>query len=162
MAERREKQTGNPLVFENPILDMPGAEEFCTRVPRMAGEEVFGSSKRKADLPLGTEEESHRPNKVNFSHPRGSGRAMRARPVQMPIILEDIEDDTIVQDIHHEPEPRSIPASPSNEGGSIMSVMSKRQRLTSMSDTYQDSPRPRRSTAGPRELSQRRSVLREL
>ena len=41
---------------------------------------------------------------------------MRARPVQMPIILEDIEDDTIVQDIHHELEPESIPASPPNEG----------------------------------------------
>jgi hypothetical protein len=35
----------------------------------------------------------------------------------MPIILEDTEDDTIVQDIHHEPEPESIPASPPNEEG---------------------------------------------
>jgi hypothetical protein len=117
MAERRVKQTGNPLVLEDPMLDMPGAEDFYTRVPRMAGEEVFGSSKRKADLPLGAEEESHRPDKVNFSYPRGSGRVVRARPVQMPIILEDIEDDTIVQDIHHELEPQSIPASPPNEGG---------------------------------------------
>jgi hypothetical protein len=51
---------------------MPGAEEFCTLVPRMVGEEVFGSTKRKADLPLGAKEESHQPDKVNFSHPRGS------------------------------------------------------------------------------------------
>jgi predicted xylose isomerase-like sugar epimerase len=35
----------------------------------------------------------------------------------MPIILEDTEDDTIVQDIHHQHEPESIPASPPNEGG---------------------------------------------
>jgi hypothetical protein len=117
MAERRAKQTGNPLVFEDPMLDMPGAEEFYTREPRMAGEEVFGSSKRMANLPLGAEEESHRPDKVNFSHPRGSGRAVRARPVQMPIILKETEDDTIVHDIHHEPQPESIPASPPNEGG---------------------------------------------
>jgi hypothetical protein len=73
MAERRAKQTGNPLVLQDPMLDMPG----------MAGEEVFGSSKRKANLPLGVEEESHRPDKVNFSHPRGSVRAVKARPVQM-------------------------------------------------------------------------------
>jgi hypothetical protein len=72
MAERRAKQTGNPLVLEDPMLDMPGAEEFCTLVPRMVGEEVFGSTKRKADLPLGAKEESHQPDKVNFSHPRGS------------------------------------------------------------------------------------------
>jgi hypothetical protein len=38
MAERRAKQTSNPLVLEDPMLDMPGAEVFCTRVPRMAGE----------------------------------------------------------------------------------------------------------------------------
>jgi hypothetical protein len=96
---------------------MPGAEEFCTRVPCMAGEKVFGSTKRKTDLPLGAEEESHRPDKVNFSHPRGSGRAVRARSVQMPIILEDTEDDTDVQKIHPQLEPDSISASPPNEGG---------------------------------------------
>jgi hypothetical protein len=81
MVERRAKQTDNPLMLEDPMLDMPGAEEFCTRVLGMAGEEVFGSSKRKADLPLGAKEESHRPDKVNFSHPRGSIRAVRTRPV---------------------------------------------------------------------------------
>jgi hypothetical protein len=63
MAKRRAKQTGNPLVLEDPMLDMPEAEEFCTRVSCMAGEEVFGSTKRKADLLLGAEKESHRPTK---------------------------------------------------------------------------------------------------
>ena len=58
------------------MMDMPGVEEFCTRVPCMAGEKVFGSMKRKPDLPLGAEEELHRPNKDNdFSHPRGFGKA---------------------------------------------------------------------------------------
>jgi hypothetical protein len=116
MAERRAKQTGTPLVLEDPMLDMPGADEFCTRVPCMAGEEVFGSSKRKANLPFGAEQESHRPDKVNFSHPKGSGRAVRARPVQMPIIFEDTEDDTDVQEIHPQPEPEIIRASTPNEG----------------------------------------------
>jgi hypothetical protein len=48
---------------------MPGAEEFCTREPHFEGEEVFGSQKRKADIPLGSEHESHRPDRVNFSRP---------------------------------------------------------------------------------------------
>ena len=97
MAKCRAKQTGNFLVLEDPMLDMPGADEFCTRKPCMVGEEVFGSTKRKTDLPFGAGEESYRPNKVNFSHPRGSRHGVKARPVQMPIILEkDTEDDTHV------------------------------------------------------------------
>ena len=31
---------------------------------------MFGSMKRKLDLPLGSEHDSHRPDKVNFSRPR--------------------------------------------------------------------------------------------
>ena len=31
---------------------------------------MFGSMKRKLDLPPGSEHDSHRPNKVNFSRPR--------------------------------------------------------------------------------------------
>ena len=119
MAERRAKITGNPMVLEDPMLEMPGADEFCTRQPRMAGEEVFGSIKRKADLPLGAEEESHRPDKVNFSHPRGSGRAVRTRTVQMPIIVEDdIEDDPEVRE-EHPPASEDVnsPTSLAKEGG---------------------------------------------
>jgi hypothetical protein len=44
----------------------------------MAGEEVFGSQKRKADVPLGFQGESHRPDKVNFSRPRIVTRSSRA------------------------------------------------------------------------------------
>jgi hypothetical protein len=49
---------------------MPGAKEFCTREPHFEGEEVFGSQKRKADILLGSEYESHKPDRVNFSRPR--------------------------------------------------------------------------------------------
>jgi hypothetical protein len=44
----------------------------------MAGEEVFGSKKRKADVSLGFEGKSHWPDKVNFSHPRIATRSSRA------------------------------------------------------------------------------------
>jgi hypothetical protein len=52
------------------MVEMPGAEEFCTREPHFEGEKVFGSQKRNADIPLGSEHESHRPDRVNFSRPR--------------------------------------------------------------------------------------------
>ena len=125
MTERRAKQTDNLLVLEDPMMYMPGAEEFCTRVPRMTGEEVFGSMKRKTDLPLGAEEESHRHDKVNFSHPRGSGRAVRTLSTNMPIIIE--EEDSNVPEVlpqRHMPTMSSHPTSPRD--GSPTSLPSRR------------------------------------
>jgi hypothetical protein len=60
------------------MAKLPGVELFCTREPHLAGEEVFGSQKRKADVPLSFEGESYRPNKVNFSRPRIATRSSRA------------------------------------------------------------------------------------
>ena len=39
-------------------------------VPHLEGKEVFGSQRRKANMALGCEYDSHRPDKVNFSLPR--------------------------------------------------------------------------------------------
>ena len=47
-----------------------GAEFFCIHAPHMAGEEVFGSQKQKADVPLSFEGKSHQPDKINFSRPQ--------------------------------------------------------------------------------------------
>jgi hypothetical protein len=54
------------------LCSMPDAEDVCTRIPHLEGEEVFGSSKRKLDVPIGSEGDSHRPDKVNYSHPASS------------------------------------------------------------------------------------------
>jgi hypothetical protein len=118
-AERRAKQTGNPILLEDAMLEMPGAHEFCTRLPHMPGEEVFGSVKRKADLPIGAEEESHRPDKVNYSRPKGSGRSVRARTTAMPVIVEDdIEDETeVVEAQPTAATSQDTPSSPVNEKG---------------------------------------------
>jgi hypothetical protein len=58
----------------------------------MASEEVFGSQKRKADVPLGFEGESHRPDKVNFSRPRIATRSSRANHAScsLPIVVEEV------------------------------------------------------------------------
>lgn len=63
----------------------------------MAGDEVFGSMKQKLDLPFGADEEWHMHDKVNFSHPCGSGKAVRTRSIHMPIILE--EEDSNVHEV---------------------------------------------------------------
>ena len=53
-------------------------------------EEVFGSQKRKADMPLGCEHDSHRPDKVNFSRPRVRTRSSVAPTTSTaPIAIED-------------------------------------------------------------------------
>jgi hypothetical protein len=58
-AQRTAKQTGDPKVLNVAMAKLPGVELYCTREPHLAGEEVFGSQKRKADVPLTFEGESH-------------------------------------------------------------------------------------------------------
>ena len=70
VAQRSTHRTSNPKVLANAISNIQGVQDFVTREPHLEGEEVFGSQKRKADMPLGCEHDSHRPDKVNFSCPR--------------------------------------------------------------------------------------------
>jgi hypothetical protein len=72
-----------------------GAEFFCTRAPHMAGEDVFGSQKRKADVPLGFEGESHRLDKVNFSRPQIATRSSRANHASCSLldVVEEVSPE---------------------------------------------------------------------
>jgi hypothetical protein len=74
------------------MAKLPGAELFCTREPHLAGEEVFDSQKRKADVPLGFEGESHRSNKVNFSRPQIVTRSNKANHANrsLPDMMEEL------------------------------------------------------------------------
>jgi hypothetical protein len=67
-AQRFAKQTKDPKDLNVAMAKLSVVDLFCTREPHLVSEEVFGSQKRKADIPIGFEGESHRPNKVNFSH----------------------------------------------------------------------------------------------
>ena len=95
VAQRRAERTGDPKILNVAIANLPGAEVFCTRNPHLAGEEVFGSQKRKADVPLGYEGESHRPNKVNFSRPRIATRLTRANHAScsLPNVVEELSPE---------------------------------------------------------------------
>jgi hypothetical protein len=77
-AQRSALRSGNPKALNVVMAKMPGVEEFCTRESHFEGEEVFGSQKRKADLPLGSKHESHKPDRVNFSRPRVRMRSTAA------------------------------------------------------------------------------------
>jgi hypothetical protein len=94
-AQRTAERTGDPKVLNVAMAKLPGAELFCTREPHLAGEEVFGFQKRKADVPLGFEGESHRPDKVNFSRPRIATRSMRANHASCSLlgVVEDLSPE---------------------------------------------------------------------
>ena len=71
---------------------MPGAEEFCTRTPQLEGEEVFLSLKRKVDVPIGSEFDSHRPDMISISRPRVQTRSARNNVLNLnasPVELAD-------------------------------------------------------------------------
>jgi hypothetical protein len=102
-AQRTAERTGDPKVLNDAMAKLPGAELFCTRELHLVGEEVFGSQKRKADIPLGFEGESHWPDKVNFSHPRIATRSMRANHAScsLPGVVEELSLDLQEDEARH-------------------------------------------------------------
>jgi hypothetical protein len=94
-AQRTTERTGDPKVLNVAMAKLPGAELFCTREPHLAGEEVFGSQKRKADVPLDFEGKSHRPDKVNFSLPWIATRSSRAKHAScsLPDVVEKLSSE---------------------------------------------------------------------
>jgi len=78
VAQRSAKRTGNPKTLTEALLNIPIVEEFMHREPHLEGQEIFGSQKRKVDMPLSCKFDSHRPDKVNFSHPHIQTRSARA------------------------------------------------------------------------------------
>ena len=90
VAQRAAHRTGNPRVQAEAISNIRGVQDFVSREPHLEGEEVFGSQKRKADMPLGCEHNSHRLDKVNFSRPRVRTRSSVAPTTSTaPIAIED-------------------------------------------------------------------------
>jgi len=91
VAQRYAQRTGNPKGLNDAMATVPGAGEYCTRNPHFEGEEVFGSQPRMPNLPPGSQHDSHRPDKVNFSRPRGATRTTRASASAPPLdpVCED-------------------------------------------------------------------------
>ena len=69
---------GDPKLLADVIKSYPGVEDLNTRDCALEGFELFGSTKRKPDLPLGVNCTSHRSNKVNYLIPHLNTRVRRA------------------------------------------------------------------------------------
>jgi hypothetical protein len=67
---RAARCSGDPKKIEEAFNQLPEVEVATTRIPHLEGKEIFGSMKRKLDLPPGDAGNSHRPDKVNFSQPQ--------------------------------------------------------------------------------------------
>ena len=66
---------GDPKLLADAMKSYPGIiEDLNTRECALEGSKLFGSTKRKFDLPLGADCDSHRPDKVNYSIPRPNTR----------------------------------------------------------------------------------------
>jgi len=72
------RQSGCPKKLVDALNTLPGVEGVGTQVPHLEGEEIFGSTKRKLELPIGDARHSHRPDKVNFSQPRVRTRSTKS------------------------------------------------------------------------------------
>jgi hypothetical protein len=70
LRRRAARCRGDPKKIEEALSQLLGVEVATTRIPHLEDEEIFGSTKRKLDLPPGDDGDSHRPDKVNFSQPR--------------------------------------------------------------------------------------------
>jgi hypothetical protein len=66
---RAAKHSGDPKKIVDALNQLPGVEGVTIRMSHLEGNEVFGNTKRKLDLPLGDDGSSHRPKKVNFLQP---------------------------------------------------------------------------------------------
>jgi hypothetical protein len=64
---RAARRSGDSKKIAEALSQLPGVEVASTLVPHLEGEEIFGSTKRKLDLLPGDNDDSHRPDKANFS-----------------------------------------------------------------------------------------------
>ena len=67
---RQAQRSGRLDKLFDTMETMPEGKEWCTRTPYFEGNKVFGSTARQLNLPLGSQFDSHRPDKMNFSRPR--------------------------------------------------------------------------------------------
>ncbi len=83
----------DPKLISEAMKTFPGAEDFPIHDTPLEGSEIFGSTKRKLNMPIGSQFDSHRPDKVNYSIPRLNTRSTRQRIEES---LKEIEVPDIV------------------------------------------------------------------
>jgi len=64
------RRGGDPKKIAEVLNTLLGAKCIGIQVPHLEGEEIFGNTKQKLDVPIDDAGDSHRPDKLNFSQPR--------------------------------------------------------------------------------------------
>lgn len=84
---RAATRNGNPVKVAQIVGQISVDAGLNSRVPHLEGESIFGSAKRKLDLPPGDDDDSHRHDRVNFSIPKlgkhstlGATRCLKRSP----------------------------------------------------------------------------------
>jgi hypothetical protein len=92
---RAARCSGDPKKIEEALNQLPRVEVATTRIPHLEGEEIFGSTKRKLDLPPCDDGNFHRPDKVNFSQPRVQTRSRTAHTEFARTSVVDADKDEL-------------------------------------------------------------------
>jgi hypothetical protein len=64
------RRSGDPKKIVEALSQLLGVEGSTNQMSHLKGEEIFGSTKRKLDLPLGDDGDYHQLDKINFSQPQ--------------------------------------------------------------------------------------------
>ena len=88
-AQCQAQRTSDPGVIQSTLLGMPEADDFCTQDLHHEGAEVFGSQNQNPDAPIGANNETHRPDTINFFRAHPLKRVTRARAAILPTIVEE-------------------------------------------------------------------------
>jgi len=91
---RAATRSRDPKKIAEALNNLPGAEGLGSCVPHLEGEEIFGNTKRKLDVPIGDEGDSQRPDKVNFSQPRIRTRSTPLSVASLDVKGKEPEDAT--------------------------------------------------------------------
>ncbi len=67
---RRAQRSNDLVTLVATMANYISKSSFTNHLPHLKGEEVFGSTKQLAICPLSADNDSHRPNHVNFFRPR--------------------------------------------------------------------------------------------
>jgi hypothetical protein len=86
--------SGDPKKIAQAIRELSANAGLNPRIPHLEGESIFGSAKRKLDLPPGDESDSHRRDWVKFTLPKVS-RNVTPGQVRRHRCLSESDGDTL-------------------------------------------------------------------
>jgi hypothetical protein len=93
---RTATRSGDPKKIAQAVSEVSGAAGLNSRIPHLEGEYVFGSTKRKLDLPPGDESDSHRHDRVNFTVPKLGRNSTPSQSRRRKGVADSDRDGSIV------------------------------------------------------------------